>query len=392
MAGLEQDNNDRPAVLLLSRDAAWTRSVQREMAGQAAARLLVVSVAREAVALLCRGERFSHLLIHPSAADGLLPDLIRLTVGEAESGVAMVVLGEPGTLPQPVQDIGRVTRVRQRRAGWLGRVLTGEARSAAEIEELPLADLLAALREGRLQTRYQPVVRLQDGRPLGYEALARLEHPALGTLPPERFVPQIEAAGHAAQLAEAVVQRAFSEWSGDALRQLHVKLGVNLPLDVLMQPGATSRLDAWCGQAGIPPRRIVVELTETYPVARPDLLAPVMDGMRAAGYALAIDDVQPATYDLDTLMSLPFSSLKLDREVVRASAESEAAQRFIEQAAAAGRRAGMLVLAEGIETAEDWVRMQRLGVEAGQGFHIGRPLTAVASGIWHADWPWRKAA
>ena len=77
--------------------------------------------------------------------------------------------------------------------------------------------------------------------------------------------------------------------------------------------------------------------------------------------------------------------------MVRASAESEAAQRFIEQVGAAGRRAGMLVLAEGIETAEDWARMERLGVEAGQGFHIGRPLTAVASGIWHADWPWRKA-
>jgi EAL domain-containing protein (putative c-di-GMP-specific phosphodiesterase class I) len=392
MTGLNHDN-DRPAVLLLSRDACWTESARREAAGLPMVRLLSANDARDAVTLLCRGERFSHLLIHPSAADGLLPDLIGLTAGEAESGISMVLLGEAGALALPMQDAGRATLVRRASPGWLGQALAARNVAMAPfMAELPLDDLLAALGAGRLQTRYQPVVRLLDGEPLGLEALARLEHPGLGTLPPDRFVPQIEAAGFAAQLAEEVVRRAFGEWRDDALQQLNLWLAVNLPLDVLMRPGATDRLEAWREQAGIDPGRVMVELTETYPVASPELLRPVLDRLRGAGYRLAIDDVGPAMSGHEAVIRLPFTTMKLDLEVVHASAHSEAALRFIERAMVAARRSGLMVIAEGIETADDWERMQRLGVDAAQGFLIARPLTAVAAAIWHAAWPRRGAA
>jgi EAL domain-containing protein (putative c-di-GMP-specific phosphodiesterase class I) len=257
---------------------------------------------------------------------------------------------------------------------------------------LPLDDLLAALGAGRLQTRYQPVVRLSDGTPLGLEVLARLEHPALGTLPPDRFVPRIEAAGFATRLARVVVRRAFAEWSGDALPELGVRLGVNLPLDVLLLPGTADRLETWREEAGIRPGRITVELTETHPVVQPDLLRPVLTRLREAGYGLAIDDVGPAMRDHEDLFALPFTAMKLDKDVVHASADSAVALRFVERATAVARRSGLLVIAEGIKTAADWARMERLGVDAAQGFLIARPLTAVATVIWHAAWSRRRAA
>jgi EAL domain-containing protein (putative c-di-GMP-specific phosphodiesterase class I) len=285
---------------------------------------------------------------------------------------------------------GRATVVRDQAPGWLPAALAAVAPSNRPWAALPLDDLLAAIAGDRLQMRYQPVVRLDDGAPIALEALARLHHPMLGTLPPDRFVPPIEAAGHAPLLAEAVVRRAFGEWSGDALPRLDLRLAVNLPFEVLMLPGEGDRLELWREQAGIDPGRITVELTET-PVPSPESLRPVLERLRESGYRLAIDDVGPDSRDYEALFGLPFTAIKLDKEVVQASAASEAALHFIVDAIAAARRAGLLVVAEGVETPADWDRMQRAGVDAAQGFLIGRPLTAVAVAIWHADWSRRHA-
>jgi EAL domain-containing protein (putative c-di-GMP-specific phosphodiesterase class I) len=385
-----EDDSNRPAVLLLSRDEASMEMVRNELAALPGVRLLTAAAAREAVALLCRGEQFSALVIHPSATDGLLADLIGLTVDEVESGVSMVLLGEPCPLAQPLHEEGRATVVRDQAPGWLPAALAAVTPGNRPWAALPLDDLLAAIAADRLQMRYQPVVRLEDGAPFALEALARLHHPRLGTLPPERFVPPIEAAGHAPVLAEAVVRRAFREWSGDALSRLGLRLAVNLPLQVLMLPGEVDRLELWRQQAGIDPGRITVELTETT-VPSPETLRPALERLRDAGYRLAIDDVGPDSGDYEALFGLPFTSVKLDKEVVQASAASAAALHFIEEAIAAARRAGLLVVAEGVETPDDWARMRRAGVDLAQGFLIGRPLTAVAVAIWHADWSRRQA-
>jgi EAL domain-containing protein (putative c-di-GMP-specific phosphodiesterase class I) len=392
MTGSNQENAG-PALLLLSDNAGWTESTRAEAAALGIVWLLAVRDAPDALALLSGGQRFTHLLLHPAAADDLLPDLIGLTAGEAESGIATLLLGTGGDAARHLPGGGRATLVAAPTPGWLGPALAlSEPAAAGLAAGLPLDDLLAALAAGRLQTRYQPVVRIADGLPIGLEVLARLEYPGLGTLPPDCFVPRIEAAGFATALARVVVRRAFADWRAGALPALGVRLGVNLPLEVLLLPGTAAHLEAWRAEAAIPPGSITVELTETHPVDRPDLLRPVLGVLGDAGYRLAIDDVGPAMANPDALFALPFTSMKLDKEVVRASAGSAAALRFIERAAAAARRAGLLVIAEGVETVADWARMERLGVDAAQGFLIARPLTAAAVAIWHAAWSRRRAA
>ena len=386
------DRPDEPALLLLSRNAGWTNAVRHEAAAMGLTRLLIVSDPRDALALLCCGERFSHLLVHPPSAGGLLADLIGLTTGEAELGIATVLLGEDGAAARGLPGGGRAQVAAQAGAGWLAAALAQAAALPAEPAEVPLDDLLAALTAGRLQTRYQPTVRLADGVPVALEVLARLEHPSLGTLAPDRFVPQVEAAGFAPRLAELVARRAFADWGGDALARLQLRLALNLPLDVLLAPGATERLEAWREEAGIEPGRIIVELTETHPVRRPDLLLPVLRRLRAAGYLLAMDDVGPEMRDYRDLIGLPFTAMKLDKAVVADSATSPAARQFLQGAIGAARGAGMQVIAEGIEDIAAWTRMAALGVDAAQGFLIARPLTAVATGIWHASWPRRPMA
>jgi diguanylate cyclase len=120
---------------------------------------------------------------------------------------------------------------------------------------MDLGDLRAALADGLLEMRYQPIVRLDTGAPVGLEALARLNHPVLGILLPGLFVPQIEDAGLAAELTDRVAGAAFADMAEGAIAPLGLSIGVNLPLDVRLVPTALDRLDAQRCTAGLDPGR-----------------------------------------------------------------------------------------------------------------------------------------
>ena len=116
---------------------------------------------------------------------------------------------------------------------------------------VPLPELREALAAARIRTRYQPIVRMRDRTLVAMEVLARLEHPIRGIVAPDLFVPQYEAAGLAWPLTEAVVRRAFAEWTDARLDRLGVSLALNFPLDVLLIPSALRWLDEQRQDAGI---------------------------------------------------------------------------------------------------------------------------------------------
>jgi EAL domain-containing protein (putative c-di-GMP-specific phosphodiesterase class I) len=380
-----------PTLLLLSGCADWSRATDAATASLGLHAPHTIEHPGEAVALLSAGLRFSHLLVHGPTAGALLPDLIGMTAGEAESGTAAVLLGLDGAAARHAARAGRVTVVPRVSEGWLAQALAAAALPVMEPDALPLDDLLGALADGRIEVRYQPVVRIADGTPLGIEALARLDHPVLGTLAPDRFVPQLEAAGYGSELAAAVIGRAFAEWRGDRLRRLGLKLGVNLPVDVLSRPRTADRLETWREAAGIPPDRIVVELTETRPVDDPSALAAVLARLRAVGYGLAMDDVGPGLRQYEDLIGMTFTAMKLDKELMQ-DTDGAVARAFLDRAIAAAHSAGLLVVAEGVEDSRTRARMAARGVDAAQGFRLGRPLPAAAVPIWLADRSCRRVA
>lgn len=260
--------------------------------------------------------------------------------------------------------------------------------NAASLRVLPLAtaELQEALTRARIQTLYQPVIRFRDRHPVGLEVLARLDHPARGLLDPDQFVPPMEDAGLSWALTEAVVARAFAEWGGDRLASLDLTLALNIPLDVLLIPEALARLDTARVKAGIAAHRLVLELTESRPVIRLPELHMIALRLRALGYGLAIDDAGPAVRDHSALLGLPFTMLKLDKEVVQDAPDDDAAHDFLVGAIAAARRAGLTVTAEGVESEAIWTHMQGLGVDLAQGFLISRPLPTAAVSAWRHDW------
>lgn len=268
------------------------------------------------------------------------------------------------------------------------------AREPAEREPLPLpiGELRSALVEQRVRARYQPIVRVSDCRPVALEVLARLDHPLLGVLPPDRFIRSMESAGLGRRLTEVVLARAFADWSAERLARLDLMLALNFPPDVLSDDAALSRLETLRAGAGIPAARLIIELTEGDPSADLAEIARAAEQLRALGYTIAIDDISREMHTHRALLGFAFTVLKLDKELVRDALTNPASAEFIRFVIFEAHAAGMSVTAEGVEDVAVWRAMEALGVDLAQGYLVGRALTAADVIGWHRDWCGQHAA
>ena len=371
-------------LLLLGSNPTWARAVSAAAASLGADAVESAASAGEAITRLVRGDsRISHLLVQNGFADDRLDELLDLTTRNRDGRTALVMLGA-GPVPARARVAARANRLSVRRA------LAAPAGHPGLMERLPVQELSDALASARLSTRYQPMVRIADGAAVGLEVLVRLDHPAHGTLGPDAFVPQMELAGLSRRLTEAVVVRAFRDHALH-LAPLQLFMALNFPLDVLLAEEALAWLDARREEAGIDPGRIIIELTESRPVAglgpvQRDALRRAILHLRGLGYGLAVDDVGPGMADHRALLALPFTAAKLDKELVRRAATDLEEAAFLEETVALARRAGLTVIAEGVEDAATWARMAALGVDLAQGFLVAKPLPAASLPLWLADW------
>ncbi|HBK04787.1 MAG TPA: hypothetical protein DDZ81_02865 [Acetobacteraceae bacterium] len=371
-------------LLLVSRSAAWLAAVT------GATRTLGygdVSAcdARDALARLAgTTAHYSHLLVDQDDADGLLDELADIAIEVVSPDTDMLVLGASDTRHRHIRVIPTATP----RSVLEALMANSPPRDRPVMD---LAELRAALKGAMIETRYQPIVRIADRRPVGVEALVRLNHPEKGTLSPDRFVPQIEDAGLAAELTTLVSARAFSDLAGPFMAGRGLRVSVNFPLDVLLLPAALDRLDEQRTAAGIPADRIIVELTESRPVDDIQILRKSLERLRALGYGAAIDDVGPAVPRLAPLLDLPFTSLKLDKELVQQVIESAEIETFLATTIAQAKAHGLTVVAEGVETDAIWDRMKQLGADEVQGFLAARPLPVAAIPVWWDSWVGKDA-
>jgi len=265
--------------------------------------------------------------------------------------------------------------------GALAGAAAGESSPA-----LPDADLRDALSGAWIHALYQPIVRMQDRRPMVLEVLARLHHPDHGVMPPELFVTPMEDAGLAGQLASAVLARVFDDWTDHQLDRLGLRLAINLPLVLFLMPEALQRIDDARAASGLRASQLIIELTETTPLSHLPELSAATGHLRELGYGLAIDDVGPDVRDHSALLAMPFTMLKLDKDLVRDAAGDAAAMAFLANAIAAARQAGIEITAEGIEDETDWSRMRALGVDLAQGFLVSHPMAIQNVAAWHRGW------
>ena len=240
------------------------------------------------------------------------------------------------------------------------------------------AELATAIERHEFVMHYQPVVDLASGRLSGVEALIRWQHPQHGLLPPADFISLAEDTGlivplGAWAMTEAVRQaRSFTERLGHPL-----SMGVNLSPSQL-QGDVVGMVERRLGEAGLDPRQLVVEITETCMMSQEASVVAKLAELRAMGVRIAIDDFGTGYSSLAYLKRLPVDVLKVDRSFVRnitgGPEESALAHAIIKLAGLFG----LSTVAEGIETPEQAGVLRGLGCDRGQGFHFSRPVESQA--------------
>lgn len=240
------------------------------------------------------------------------------------------------------------------------------------------AELRQALDSEQLHVLYQPIVRLPDGRVVGAEALVRWRHPTRGLMPPTDFIPTAERTGLIVPLGRRVLRQACRQAA--AWRHVHGDaapgtVSVNIAARQLQEPGFVGEVAAALRDAGLEPRHLVVEATETA-VLQGGRVVEALQALHNLGVRLALDDFGTGHSSLDLLRTCPVHILKLDKSfvdgVTGAARQAAVAAAIVQMAQALGLDA----VAEGIETPAQAERLWQLGYRLGQGFHFATPLPA----------------
>jgi EAL domain-containing protein (putative c-di-GMP-specific phosphodiesterase class I) len=227
-----------------------------------------------------------------------------------------------------------------------------------------------AIEGEELVLHYQPIVDLDGGAPVGFEALVRWQHPERGLLGPGEFIPLAEATGLIVPLGAWVLReacRAAAEWPGSPY------LSVNVASAQLEQAGFEAEVAAALAETGFAAQRLVLEVTESSLVGETE--AERLQALRRLGVRLAIDDFGTGYSSLDYLRRFPMDVLKIDRSFTCAAADGDPLLRAI---VAMGHSLGLALVPEGIEDADTAEALRTLGCTLGQGFHFGRPAPHAA--------------
>lgn len=229
-----------------------------------------------------------------------------------------------------------------------------------------------ALANGEIVPFFQPVYDLAQSRIVGFEALARWIHPSRGILEPTSFLPVIEDLGLSDQLTEQILRLGAAtakRWPQD------LTLSINIAPSQLEDSDLSTRILLLLAEAGLPPERLIVEVTENAIITDTAQAADVFASLQNAGIRTALDDFGKGYSSLSHLRQLRFNHLKIDSSFIQSMASSES-QKIVGAVTELGKALGMHVIAEGVDTSEAADVLRALGCERAQGFLFGNPMPA----------------
>ena len=258
--------------------------------------------------------------------------------------------------------------------------------------------LRRAIGTDELSVVYQPIVTSGPSATVyGAEALMRWNHPDWGPVSPVEFIPIAEDSGTIIPLGRFVLREAtrqLAAWSDEG-RPLLVT--VNVSPRQLYDDALPELIGSTVANAGIPPDRLILELTESALVGDAEAALEVLNAMKRLGVRLALDDYGSGYASLSYLSRFPFDIVKLDRTLIRGVGESRKDEIIVASTIDMGHALGLSIVAEGVETALQEERLREFGCDLIQGYLHARPMLAAALAklpLWTASPPppWLQTA
>lgn len=231
-----------------------------------------------------------------------------------------------------------------------------------------------ALQENQLSLHYQPQVDAKTGTIIGYEALIRWESDE-GFIPPSTFIPICEESGLIINIGEFVLMegcKTAMKWKSEGL--LHGHIAINVSAHQFIHPTFLSVLDHILYTTECDPSYIELEITETSILDNPERMVALLGILKAKGFKISIDDFGTGYSSLSYLKNLPVDKLKIDISFIRNITHEPKNQTIVKTIISLAKGLGMEVLAEGVETAEEFYFLRDSGIDSIQGFYFYKPF------------------
>ena len=315
-------------------------------------------------------ERLLHVLVEPFSLDGLVIEQ------HATIGVALYNDGSiDGTECIKHADAAMYEAKRNRRGHF---EIFESSMLASAVHRFTLAQSLShALRANEVDMHYQPIFSLPTFQVVGFEALMRWNSSREGSIPPSVFIPIAEQSDLILGLGDFAIReaaRAAVTWGADGSYGDQCYVSVNLSVAQFRSPGLVPFVHGVLDEVGLPPSRLVLEITESVATANLEETVAVVKRLRAIGVGVALDDFGTGHSSLARLAELDTQMVKIDRSFIHALEERSNHDVVLEAIFSLGHDLGVTMLAEGVETLGQLNRLRAIGCQLVQGFLIAPPV------------------
>jgi diguanylate cyclase (GGDEF)-like protein/PAS domain S-box-containing protein len=254
--------------------------------------------------------------------------------------------------------------------------------TATIMERLELeTDLRRAIDRGEFRLVYQPILALQTGHVVEYEALVRWEHPLRGLVSPNDFIPIAEETGLIRPIGQWVLEEACRQamiWQRRSPTDVSPVMCVNLSVRQFRNPKLVQDISGVLDATGLASRCLKLEITESAVMEDVEATIDKLLELKALGIQLAIDDFGTGYSSLNYLKRLPVDTLKIDRSFVSGLGDDPQDAAIVRNVIGLARSLHLTVTAEGIETEDQLTQLRAFGCDNGQGYFFARPMAADA--------------
>ncbi|MDH3353761.1 MAG: EAL domain-containing response regulator [Chromatiales bacterium] len=247
---------------------------------------------------------------------------------------------------------------------------------------IQLSELRDALIGRQLRLHYQPQVDIKTGHLVGVEALVRWQHPERGLLYPNHIIPMAEEFGLMGDLTAQVINMAVTQsrlWQDEGLC---LPVSVNISAENITSLTFPEQLTELLKAHQFDPSLLTLEVTESELMGDLITSLDILTRLRMKGLDLSIDDFGTGYSSLSQLHRIPFTELKVDMSFVMNMCKDDEAMGIVKTCIMLGHELKMKVVAEGVESGEILQRLEALGCDIAQGYHIGRPMDVIQLRSW----------
>lgn len=250
-----------------------------------------------------------------------------------------------------------------------------------------LDDMRDALNENGFHLVFQPQVDIVSSSVAGSEALLRWRHPVRGDVSPGQFIPVAEQGGIIVGLGDWVIEAACRQVKEfDLMGLSHVRVAVNISSVQFRRGALVDTTRAILERENVDASRIEYEITESVVMADIEQAVATMKELDTMGIRLSIDDFGTGYSSLSYLRQFPIQKIKIDKSFVQDIEEDAESMKIVHAIMGLGRSLNLSVVAEGVETEGQLIKLQDAGCELVQGFYFGRPMTSTDFSTWVEDW------